>query len=463
MIQANASLLANRPQAAPSEKAVTPSKSLASSFSWTLAGMLTYGVCQWGMLVILARFGAWMGNDKLVGQFALALAVTAPVMLLAGMSLRTVQATDHTGEFSFGDYLGLQITSIALALGVVGIIAIILPLVSKHTAAAQIGIVLIGVAKALELMSDLFYGLQQRHERMDRIGQSLVIKGLSSLLAVAVGVYLTGSVIGAAAGLVLTWGMLLVLFDVRMALETAPRLSLSDLAVMAPRWNAAHLRALARLGLPMGISIMLGALIVNLPRYFVDHYFHEEQLGIFAALAYFTIAGNLVAGALAQSTLPRLSRFHAAGESTRFRGLFFKLLMLGAVLGLLGVLFTLLMGRQVLAIYGAEYADHFDVFLVLMVSLACVFPIFFLDYALFAARRFKILTPINAVMVVVTGIASWWIIPRFGLLGGAWVTCLVAALQMVLRFVVVWRVVREMMYDATSKRAVQSLSERGGA
>jgi O-antigen/teichoic acid export membrane protein len=458
MTQSSASMLADPPQGAPSREAPTPLRSLAHSFTWTLAGMLTYGVCQWGMLVILARLGS---DETLVGQFALALAITAPILLLAGMSLRTVQATDHAQDFLFGDYLGLQLVTIALAL----VATITIALVSGHSAVVQGAIALIGLAKALELISDLFYGLQQRHDRMDRVGKSLVIKGIASLVAVATGVYLTGSVVGAAASLVLIWGLLLMFYDVRNGLQTARWSSASELASMMPRFNVSQLRALARLALPMGIMTMLGALIANLPRYFVDHYLGEKQLGIFAALAYFTIAGNLVAGALAQSTLPRLSRFYAAGQSALFRRLLLKLLTLGAILGLLGILLTALLGRTVLGIYGSAYADRSDVFLVLMISLACTFEIFFLDYALFAARRFQILSPINAVMVVLTAVASWLIIPPLGLLGAAWVTCLIAAVQMALRCVVVWRVVGQMPKEALPEAAgvVNPLHDRGEA
>ena len=51
-----------------------------------------------------------MGNDLCsgeaggtipIGQFALALAITAPVLMLTNMWLRAVQATDTSSEFEF--------------------------------------------------------------------------------------------------------------------------------------------------------------------------------------------------------------------------------------------------------------------------------------------------------------------------------------------------------------------------
>ncbi len=52
-------------------------KSLTANFSWNLAGVLTYGFCQWG---IFDR-SCPTCDPIMVGQFALALAVTAPPLL----------------------------------------------------------------------------------------------------------------------------------------------------------------------------------------------------------------------------------------------------------------------------------------------------------------------------------------------------------------------------------------------
>jgi len=73
---------------------------LRVNFLWTLAGNVIYATCQWGILVVLAK----LGTPQMVGEFALALAVTAPILIGAGLSLRSVQATDALREYKFRDY-----------------------------------------------------------------------------------------------------------------------------------------------------------------------------------------------------------------------------------------------------------------------------------------------------------------------------------------------------------------------
>jgi len=422
------------PDALPSSAAPAPGalmKSLTANFSWNLAGVLIYGFCQWGILIVLAQFG----DPVMVGQFALALAVTAPPLLLAGMSMRTVIATDHHRHFEFGDYLGLQLLAIAAALAVVAMIA----WASGYPVVSQAAILLVALAKSVELGTDLLYGMLQRHDQMKLIGKSMILKGVLSLVSVAAAVYITGSVIGAALGLVISWGLLLVFYDFanvrKLGWETD-----SKKLQFTPRWNRCQLAALARLALPMGLTVMLGAVIINLPRYFLEEYHGEYPLGIFAALAYFVVAGHLVAGALAQAALPRLSKFYALGELGQFRRLLGKLIAIALCLGCMASLVAWGIGEKIISLlYGPEYAAHVEVFQVLMLSLLGVFPTFVMDYALFAARWFRILTPINAVMVVFLAWASWIWIPNAGMIGAAWVTILGVAIQAVIRIFLIWK------------------------
>ena len=86
--------------------------SLGRNISWTLVGNLVYAASQWGMLILLAR----LATPQIVGQYALALAVSAPVFMALNLQLRGVQATDAAQDFRFGDYLRLRLITTVLAL-----------------------------------------------------------------------------------------------------------------------------------------------------------------------------------------------------------------------------------------------------------------------------------------------------------------------------------------------------------
>ena len=81
--------------------------SLRSNVAWALAGNVGYAACQWAVLVVVAR----LGSAADVGRLALGLALSAPVMILANLQLRAVQATDALHEHPFGIYLGLRLAA----------------------------------------------------------------------------------------------------------------------------------------------------------------------------------------------------------------------------------------------------------------------------------------------------------------------------------------------------------------
>ena len=180
---------------------------LRHSLSWSFVGNATYVAAQWAMLVVLAK----IGTPQMVGQFALALAITAPVIMFSNLELRAVQATDAIQRFRFGDYLVLRLVATTLAL----LVILLIVLIMGYQGETALTILVVGVAKAFESASDLFYGLFLQHEHVDRMAKSLLIKSPISLIGLGLGVYLTGSVVGGACGLALVWALLLLSYDVR--------------------------------------------------------------------------------------------------------------------------------------------------------------------------------------------------------------------------------------------------------
>lgn len=389
--------------------------SLRRNFSWTFAGNLVYAASQWGVLVVIAR----LGTPEMVGQFALALAVTAPVVMFANLQLRAVQATDAKRAYDFSDYLGLRLLTTAAALALIVGVA----LLAGYRAETALVIVFVGLAKACEALSDVIFGLLQQRERMDRIAKSLMIEGPATLVVMAAVLALTGSIAAAAAAMALVWLLQLLLYDARSAmriLRAAPR----------PRWHAPTLRRLAWLALPLGVTMLLISLNANIPRYVMERAWGEADLGIFAALAYLIVAGNTVVGALGQAASPRLAAYYAARDARAFRALLLRLIAIGALLGAAGVTVALLLGAPLLTlIYGPAYAAHADVFTLVMLAGGIGYVSSFLGYGMTAARFFRAQAPLFAAVVAANALAALALIPPLGLRGAALTLLATASVQ----------------------------------
>jgi len=171
--------------------------------------------------------------------------------------------------------------------------------------------------------------------------------------------------------------------------------------------------------LPLGFVMLLLSLNANIPRYFIERYLGERELGIFAAIAYSQIAGTTLVSALGESASPRLAKYYAAGNSLAFRMLLLRLLGIGALLGGAGVLVALVAGRELLALlYRPEYAEY-EVFVRLMVAVGIMYLDSFLGYGMTAARYFRAQIPLAALATISTVLACLWLIPSDGLRGAA--------------------------------------------
>jgi O-antigen/teichoic acid export membrane protein len=385
--------------------------SLRKNFLWTFIGNAVYAACQWAIVVVIAK----AGTPEMVGVFALGTAVTAPVFIFSTLKLRSIQATDARGEFTFPHYFTLRLLTTGAALLVV--IAIVF--VSGYGREQRLVIFAVALAKAVETVSDVLFGALQQRERMGWISLSMIAKGVLSLVVVGGVVALSGSIVAAAMALAVSWGVVFALVDLPAGRKVLAESGTSGRIAITP--DSAVLGRLLRLALPLGVVITLGSLAVNIPRYFVEHHLGARALGIYSAISYVMVAGGMVINALGQSAAPRLARNFAAGDGRAFRRLLVRLCLLGASIGSAGLLVVLVAGRPLLTLlYRPEYAEQTSLFVWLMAGQALNYTYVFLGTGVNAMRNYRIQLPIHALSTASLVATCAVLVPRHGLTGAAW-------------------------------------------
>lgn len=383
--------------------------SLKANFAWTLAGNLTAAFSQWLLLVILAK----TTSDATTGQFILAMSICAPIFMFAGLDLRTLQATDSENSFGFHEYLTLRVLCGTIAL--LAVPGIAWAIGYRGDTLLIIGGVALG--RLFDVIADILYGLMQKSERMDRVSRSLVIRGVSSAIAFGVTVAWSGNLVAAVllATIVRLASLLIVDLPVALSVEREP---IRLIKAVDTRWQ--RLRRLTILGLPLAVKVMLVSLNVQVTRYFVVGLCSLAEVGVFGPIAALAVAGTTVSKALNQSVSARLGRMARSQQLLGFRHLLRKMQLLYLGLGIIGVTGAWLFGESLLAIvYRPDFAAYHNVLTLVAVAVALQFQSGILDMAMVALRRIAILPVLSGVSVVVTSIACWFLIPRFGLEGAA--------------------------------------------
>jgi O-antigen/teichoic acid export membrane protein len=407
--------------------------SLRANFVWVLSGNVVYAACQLGMIVALAK----LGTSLMVGQFSLGLAVASPVIMFTNLHLRAVQATDAKRSHSFHEYIQLRIVMTAIALAIISGIACF----ENYGRKTTMIVLAVALAKGIESLSDIYYGLFQLNDRLDQTGSSMMLRGTFSMVALIAGLYFTGDVFWGCVGLALVWLAALFLFDLRrgrrflQSEERFGRLSVWRFWRQPERRAYGFRRqvALMQLALPLGVVTTLASLNLNMPRYFIEARMGEHQLGIFSALAYGTVVITIVGDALGHCAIPRLSRLYAAARLAEFRAALLRLSTVGGLLGLTGLAIAQVIGAQLLRIfYSPEYADSSKVFVLLMLATAIHCVAGMLTSGILSARRFSIQVPIFALTAASTAFACSVWVPMLGLIGGAFAMIAGAVVRLIL-------------------------------
>jgi len=403
---------------------------LLHSFSWTLVGNVVYAACQWLIVVLIAKFG----TPAMVGQFALAVAVTGPVFLLTNLALRSVQVSEVAGRFRFIHYF--QVRLIGTFIGMLLICG-----AGLKYEAGTLGIILaVGSAKAIESISNIAHGFLQQRERLDWVARSLIVRGLICVSAVAVALAVTGQVFWAAEAYAVGFLASLLLLDFRYCQRlrtcnrggrTPAREVLSGLRqIVELPFRAGTLVELAWHALPLGIAGMLSSFQTNIPRYTIAQTLGETKLGIFAALAYLMIPGATLCNALAESVAVRLAGEFASGLHKLFAGRVLKLAAAVLAGGVISAFVAGIFGPYLLTVlYRPEYASDTNVLVWLMIA-GTLFSIgSILGTALTATRAFHRQVPLFLITCLVVFAASALLVPSHGLRGAAWSLCLSGSVQ----------------------------------
>jgi len=401
-------------------------RTIGANFGWVLAGNAAVAVSHFGMVTCLAR----LADPSALGQFALALAICGPPIAFAGLQLRPIIASDVRNSFGLSEYLSLLLVTVSLAYA--GVLAYS-GLAGRTPAFLGILAALAGT-KALDALSDLFYGFFTKKDALQVVGAAMIGKSVAMLctfaiaLACGVGLFLASfGLLVAQLSVVLGYEVPQVLRRAHVAADSKAILSRLRLSHPAS-YRVRRLRDLLVLSLPLAIVFLVGSLVVNIPRYFIANRLGEHQLGIFAALYNVTQVGSMIVSALSASSIARVAACDADKRTRQFNALLGSLMGLAVLLGLAGVAIALIAGQPLLGLlFGEEYAGWNPLFVWLMVSATALYPLAFLGAGATVRRRMKILAVVQAANLPLLGVLSWWLIGSHGLSGAAW-ALLVSAL-----------------------------------
>jgi len=379
--------------------------SLRKNFNWNFIGNLIYAATQWGLIIVMTRFG----NVEMVGVFSLGLAVTGPIIMFTNLQLRTVQATTQDKSFHFSEFLAVRI----LANIIFCFILFTLIFASDYKGYTVVIICLVAVSKIVESLSDLAYGLFQQKERMELIAKSTIMRGISSLFIVFIIVYFTNNLIAALIGLIICWFLVLIFYDIKNVYRFSMK--------FRPVFKKKEIISIIKLSLPLGIVVMIVSLNTNLPKILIENMIDAEALGYFASISYLVFVGSKFINSIGNAMLPRLAILYEKGNKKNYNKYLLILVSISAMIGMFLTLASYFGGEYILyVIYGSEFVSYRNLFVLIMVYGTFNYISYSLIVGLNAMRKFKIQPYLGIIWLTISAISLLLLIPEYGLIGAAW-------------------------------------------
>lgn len=352
-----------------------------------VSGNVVYAAAQWLLVILIAR----LGSVQMLGEYAFALAVTAPAFMFANLRLRFVLASD-LGRTPFAAYLKLRL----LLTGVVVVAAVGIGLLLDSAGTGSKVLLAVIMYKVVEAIADVGLGLFQAREKMSLSGRALWLASGANIVAFTSVLAATGSLAAACVAMATSRLALLYSYEIpRWVTVEAERFGAdSRPATLQILWGRASLDqvvVLFRKAWPLGGSAVLDSLNTNIPRYFVVAISGVTGLGAFAAMTSLSQGIFLLVNSFAQLRLPALARAAASSPRSRFWVNLSEVASAAVLLGIGGVLAAWLDSESILRfVFGEDFVHDAHALMSIMLAGLYAAMALVLTYALTALGDYRL-------------------------------------------------------------------------
>ena len=374
--------------------------SIKANMLWNSFGSVVNLASQWLITISIVRIGS---GYEAAGVFSLAMSVYNIFAPIGQYRMYTYQVTDINNENSTGEYLAFRVITNAVAL----VLCLAYSLITCDPS-ALCAILLYAMYKSLSLILDVFHACDQRHHRMDYIGQSLAMQGVASFVLFIALYSATNSLEVAFAFMCLGVALVGFLFDWPRVNQFGP----ITFGISYSKVKFLFLRCL-----PIVLASIAAAAAPSIPRQYLASVLGDEALGIYAAAAAPVALVQTGASYIYNPLLGYFSESYFNRDHRGFNGLLCKTTVGIAVLGLLCSVGVLLLGEAALVlVYGTKMAAYSYLLYPLVFLALLTGYMWFINDLLMAIRNFRG-TVIGNVVALVVSICGLPLIELFSMDG----------------------------------------------
>ena len=365
---------------------------------WNSLGSTIYQGCLWLTTVFVVLLSNSYENS---GILAFAMTVGNIFSPVAIYSIRTYQVSDIENTHSLPNYIAFRLITISAGFALcIPYSAFITP-----TENTLLAVLVFLVFKADESFASVCYGAEQKASRMDYIGISQSLRGITLLVSFCLALYFTGNLFIAIGAMTIACLPITLLYDL-------PHAKL--FGKIAPKIELNRCFLLLKTCFPAVIAALLCGSVVAIARQCFGIQYGNEALGIYAAVATPSVVIQLFAQYLYSPFLtPIAEKWHSQNHDDFLA--YFKRVGCGILLAI--IVATLAFGFAgqplIVLIYGASISEYTYLLPYVMISTALIAIMWFLGDVLVIFRDFKGVLIANATAFASTLLLMGYLIDHY--------------------------------------------------
>ena len=386
---------------------------VARNTGFILLGQAVGAVLGIVLVVFLARY---LG-DVQYGKYAFAFSFTALFLVISdmGLGLLSVREIARAPQKASEYLTTISLTKLVLSLIMVGLIAIVIN-VMHYPKDTTIAVYIMGFITIFTSFSTFFRLIFRAFERMEYEAMTVAVERVL--------------VVGAAIALLyLGYGLVKVVFAMLVAQAVACvfTLIICIRKFARPRlaFDFSLSKRLVKAALPFGIASVFGAIILQTATVMLSIMKGDAAVGWYNVAYQLVLGTLLIPSAFGSSIYPVLSRYFISSKDGLAMAYEKSLKFLGALAIPLGIGTTLIAGKIIFLLYGAEFANSVIALQILIWAASFTFVSLIVGYTLASIDRQIVDMRICGISALLNVVLNFILIPRFSYIG-AGIACAIS-------------------------------------
>ncbi len=373
---------------------------LKKDFIWNTLGSLLHAFNSLFFLIIVTRIN---GLEN-AGIFSYAFVISNIFLTVATFGGRNYQITDAKNEFSENLYKNFRYLTTIISI----ILFALLFLLFKYSIYKYLIIILLIIVRSFESLSDVYFGILQKNNKLYLVGISLFLKNLLSLIIFILTDYLFKNLYIS----IISWGIINLVFLVFFDILKSKKISNTKFKIEK------NYKEIFKKTLYFFLFSFIAIFIINIPRYFIDYFLTDELQGIYGILTMPATMTVLLTQFILQPYAVKLSETNQKKDK-KFNKLVKKIFIYTFIISIICIILAYLFGIPVLNLIYSLNLNKYKYYLILVMLGASFFALnSFMNLIYTIERKTKYQFIVYLISTFLSLIITYILIKKYLLLGG---------------------------------------------